>query len=99
VTPGVPAKVVASTTGLAAFTVAIVAGLAVDNPADQILSRALICMFVCNVVGLAIGLLAERTVVDAVNSYIQSRPVHEYASDVPLAGAQTAAPEPRRLAA
>jgi hypothetical protein len=84
--------------GLGAFAVAIVAGLAVDNPADRILSRALISMFVCNTIGLVIGLLAERTVVDSIDSYIQSRPVQEHLAQAQPPGAP-AAPAPARAAA
>lgn len=76
-TSGVPAKVIASVMGLGAFTVAIVSGLAVDNPAAEILSRALIAMVVCHLLGFAVGLLAERTVVDSVAQYIQSNPARD----------------------
>lgn len=79
-TPGVPAKVIASTMGLGAFGVAIIAGLAVDNPADRILSRAIISMFTCNLVGLVIGLVAERAVAQCIEAYVSSRPVHEHAA-------------------
>jgi hypothetical protein len=64
--------------GLGAFGVAIIAGLAVDNPADRILSRAIISMFTCNVVGLVIGLVAERAVTHCIEAYVASRPVHEH---------------------
>jgi hypothetical protein len=99
VTPGSPAKVIASVMGLGAFGIAIVAGLAVDNPADHILSRALICMFVCNIVGLAIGALAERTVNDSIGTYIKARPVHEQLAEDVGPVAKIAPPEQRRAAA
>jgi hypothetical protein len=85
--------------GLGAFATAIIAGLAVDNPADRILSRALISMFVCNAIGMALGLLAERTVVESVETYTAGRPVHEHTPDAPAFPAQAAHPEPRRAAA
>lgn len=99
VTPGVPAKLIASTMGLGAFAVAIIAGLAVDNPADRILSRALLSMFICNALGLALGLVAERTIVESVGAYIRARPLHEQFTDAPEPAAQTAPPERRRTAA
>ncbi len=85
--------------GLGAFGIAIIAGLAVDNPADHILSRALISMFVCNIIGLAIGALAERTVNDSIGAYVGSRPVHEQLADAPEPVAHIAPAEQRRAAA
>jgi tetrahydromethanopterin S-methyltransferase subunit C len=57
-------RFVASTFGLCAFVVAIVAGLAVDNPASQTLIAALVALLVCNLLGWCIGVLAERIVAD-----------------------------------
>lgn len=68
--------------GLGAFGIAIIAGLAVDNPVDNILSRALVSMLACNFVGLLIGTLAERAVVTSIESYAEARPVHEHLADV-----------------
>lgn len=99
VTPGVPAKMIASVMGLGAFTLAIISGLAVDNPADRILSRALICMFVCNILGMVLGLLAERTVADAIHHYTSTRPVNEHSPDTPAHPAPTAQGDVRRAAA
>ena len=90
---------IASVMGLGAFGIAIIAGLAVDNPADHILSRALISMFVCNIVGLAVGILAERTVTDSIGTYIKARPVHEHLADDSIPVAQIAPTEQRRAAA
>ena len=98
-TPGVPAKLIASTMGLGAFAIAIIAGLAVDNPADRILSRALLSMFICNTLGLALGLVAERAIVDSVATYIRARPLHEHSTDSPETPAQTAPAERRTAAA
>ncbi len=85
--------------GLGAFGIAIIAGLAVDNPADHILTRALISMIVGNLVGLAIGFLAERTVNDSIGSYVKSRPVHEHQADDDVPVAKIAPAEQRRAAA
>jgi len=51
---------------MAAFAVAIVVGLSVDNPADTILARAMASMFVCYLVGMGIGLAAERAVEESL---------------------------------
>lgn len=74
-TPGIPTKVIATSMGLSAFVIATIAGLAVDNPADSILSRAIISMLVCNAIGLVVGSLAERAVSEAVAEYVSDRPV------------------------
>lgn len=48
--------------GLAAFFIAVLSGLMVDNPADVILGRALVAMIVCCVMGSVLGSMAERAV-------------------------------------
>jgi len=63
--PGTPAKVIASTMGLAGFTVAILAGLSADNPTESILGRAVLSMLVCNVVGFLLGSIGAGTIRDA----------------------------------
>ncbi len=75
--PGVATKIIAAVTGLVAFVVAIIAGLAADNPADTILIRAIIAMIVAQAVGFVLGLIAERTIVEAASQYQQSRPIPE----------------------
>lgn len=59
---GVPTKVVAASMGLSGFAVCMIAGLAVDNPLDVIVTRAIIAMSVCYVVGILIGLAAQAAV-------------------------------------
>lgn len=71
-TPGVAAKVIGASSGLTAFAVAMVAGLAADNTAEAVLSRALIAMIVCNIVGWIAGLICERTVRAALDAYTTS---------------------------
>jgi len=78
--PGIPTKLISATMALAAFTIAVVAGLAVDNPAESILAKALISMLLCHFVGFALGALAERTVTEGIESYIASRQAHPQAS-------------------
>ncbi len=68
-TPGGPTRVIAATLGLSAFSVAIVAGLAADNPAETILLRAVASMFACHAVGWGVGLVAERAVAEAIENY------------------------------
>ncbi|MEC9372770.1 MAG: hypothetical protein VYC34_02965 [Planctomycetota bacterium] len=72
---GATARLIAGCCGLGAFAVAIVAGLAANNAADTILSRSLLSLFVCYLVGYAIGLAAERAVRDGVDAYRASNPL------------------------
>jgi hypothetical protein len=54
------AKVAAACISLAAFAIAIIAGIAVDNPLDVTLSRALGAMAGCFVIGYGIGVAGEH---------------------------------------
>ena len=80
VSSGVPTKVIAAIGGLAAFAIALVAGLAADNPADVVLFRALVALLVCNVVGWFIGLIGERTIREALDQHARSNPIPAEAS-------------------
>jgi cation transporter-like permease len=62
-----PAKVIASTMGLAGFAVALLAGLGADNPTESILGRAIISLLVCHVVGYALGVVGESAIRRAVD--------------------------------
>ncbi len=53
---------VAGCLALAAFAVAIVAGLAAGNAPTPILLRAVIAMIACYPVGLVIGLVCQRVI-------------------------------------
>ncbi|MCB9848453.1 MAG: hypothetical protein H6814_08575 [Phycisphaeraceae bacterium] len=70
-------KSVSGACGLSGFAVAILAGLAADNPASVILTRALIAMFVCYAVGMFIGIVAARAVREAVVTHAQRNPAPE----------------------
>ncbi len=82
-TRGVPTRVIAGSMGLAAFAVAVIAGLAVDNTTDQILARALLSMFACWAIGLIVGSVAERTIVESLSSLPKTA-----AADQPAAPSQ-----------
>lgn len=66
---GAATKVVAASCGLAGFAIAVIAGLVADNPADVILTRAVISMIVCNIVGYVFGMACERVFVEGVAVY------------------------------
>lgn len=61
--------------GLAGFVVAVVAGLAADNTASEVLARALVAMFVCNAVGSVVGSIANRTGAQHVEQYKKDTPI------------------------
>lgn len=71
---GTLTKVIGACCGLAAFAIAVIAGLASENPGEVILFRALVGMFVCQFVGLGIGMVIERIVMDSIQAHKQSRP-------------------------
>jgi hypothetical protein len=64
----VSAKVIATCFALCAFAVAILSGLSSANPTAQILQRAILAMFVCYPVGLAVGLICERVIASHVGA-------------------------------
>lgn len=59
---GIPTKVAGACMGLSGFAIAVFAGLGGGHPSEDILSRALLSMLGCYVVGLAIGAVMERAV-------------------------------------
>lgn len=72
---GAPSRVIATAFGLSAFSVAVVAGLAADNPAHITLGRALVSMIVCHVLGQFIGAGAENVVRRRIDAYKRAHPV------------------------
>lgn len=86
---GVPTKVAGACLGLSGFAVAIIAGLSADNPADVILTRAILAMAALGALGQALGALAERAVDQRVAEHRAARPVRvagvaERADDEPI---------------
>ena len=77
-------KLVAGCCGLAAFAIAIIAGLAADNAVDTIASRALLSLVICFVMGGVIGMVAESAIREA------TEPIADALSPEP---ARPAAPE------
>ena len=59
---GVATKAIAGCFALAAFSVAVIAGLASDNTAASILTRALFAMVVCYPVGLLVGFVCRHVI-------------------------------------
>ncbi len=59
---GVASKAIAGCFALAAFSVAVIAGLASENSAASILMRALFAMVVCYPVGLLVGFVCRHVI-------------------------------------
>jgi hypothetical protein len=72
---GVPTKLIGASCGLCAFAIAVICGLAVDNPGETILGRAIVAMLGAQVVGFIVGSVCERTVGEAVEAYRAARPI------------------------
>jgi len=72
-----PARVVAGVLGLTAFVTASLVGLGIGNPGSLILTRALVAMVVCALVGRLLGVAGERCVREFIASYKAERPIPE----------------------
>jgi putative Mn2+ efflux pump MntP len=75
VTSGTSSRLIASCFSLSGFAVAIVAGMAVGNPSNRILTVAICSLIVCHIVGLCAGLIGERIVEEYMKEYRAARPV------------------------
>ncbi len=73
--PVPPERAVAGCFGLMAFAVAIVAGLAVDNPTDLILGRALGAMLACYGLGLIAGYFCKAALMQEYENFVARHPV------------------------
>ena len=65
---GAASRAVAGCFALAAFAVAVVAGLAGGNTPSSILVRAIMAMVVCYPVGLVIGLVCQQVIEEHVKA-------------------------------
>lgn len=75
--------------GLAAFFIAVLSGLMVDNPADVILARALVAMIACCTLGSCLGAMAERAIDEQLRTrarIISAKLAAEAARAAPEAG-------------
>ena len=53
---------------LAAFSIAVIAGVASGNPAASILTRALFAMFICYFIGLSAGWVCRRSILQELQA-------------------------------
>ena len=83
-----PSKVIAGCFALAAFAVAVLAGLAGGNSAVSILTRALIAMIGCYPIGLMIGVICQRVMTDHIEAQRESATMSPESPTDTLAGSQ-----------
>lgn len=68
-------RLIATCFALAAFSVAIIAGLAADNPGTTVLTTAIICMIGCQLIGLVVGAVAQRAIDEHLSRYRAKNPI------------------------
>lgn len=78
-----PTRVISGIVALAGFLVALVAGLAADNPADVVLTRALLAMLACNLLGSVVGAVAHWIGTEHVERFKQLHPIESTDSPQP----------------
>jgi hypothetical protein len=66
--------VIATAVGLCAIAVAVISGLAVENPAHVVLGRAIAALAVCHILGQVIGASAENVVRRRIEGYKGAHP-------------------------
>lgn len=74
VKPDVPARVISSVIGLMGFFTALVTGLIAGNPGMVILTRAMLALIICAVIGRILGTVGEMCVRDFLKKYKAERP-------------------------
>ena len=72
---GITTKLIATAFALCGFTVAVVSGLAAGNSAQRVLTTALVSMILCQIAGLIVGIVGERTVIDYIHTYKRDHPI------------------------
>ncbi len=70
----IPARLVSGVLGLMGFVTACFVGLMAGNPGVVVLSRALIAMLICVVVGRLLGIIGETCVREYVTRYKTEHP-------------------------
>lgn len=73
---GVPTRVIAACCALAGFAIAIIVGLAAENPADVVLVRALVALVACKLLGWIIGSIGEWTVRSSIAAATSAQSVN-----------------------
>lgn len=70
----VPARIISSVIGLMGFFTALVTGLVAGNPGMIILTRAMLALIICAVIGRILGTVGELCIRDFLKKYKAERP-------------------------
>lgn len=73
------AKVIAAIIALGGFVVALLSGMRAGNPAHLVLFDALVALLVCQLLGIAVGAVATRVILDHVEQHKSQHPIPEIA--------------------
>lgn len=77
-------RVIAGLFALAAFGVAVISGLASDNPASSVLSRALMAMFMSYPVGWIVGMICQHVIDDHLKIHKEANPALDSTVEFPM---------------
>ena len=70
-----PGRTVAGCLALAAFTIGLAVGWYAGNPAEVVIGRAIVSMFVCLFLGLFAGWLMESAVRHELSEHARAHPI------------------------
>jgi hypothetical protein len=82
-----PVRAIGACFAIAAFAVAITAGLSAQREAEAILTTAILAMFVCQPIGIALGFALKHATFEQVQDYKDANPIPE-AFDPPKEGSE-----------
>lgn len=72
---------IAAVLGIGAFAVAVLAGFAVGNEPLGVVTRALMAMVICSLLGRLIGMACEQAMREHMAAYTLAHPVPEIESE------------------
>lgn len=77
-------RVIAGLFALSAFGVAMISGLASDNPASSVLERALMAMFLSYPLGWIVGMICQHVIDDHLKMHKEANPALDSMVDFPV---------------
>lgn len=77
-------RVIACLFALASFGVAMISGLASDNPASSVLTRALMAMFLSYPVGWIVGMICQHVIDDHLKIHKEANPALDSTVEFPM---------------
>ena len=77
-------RVIAGLFALSAFGVAMISGLASDNPASSVLARAIMAMFLSYPVGWIVGMICQYVIDDHLKIHKEANPALDSMVEYPV---------------